>query len=82
MKDTLKRKLSSRKLWVAIVGVIVGLAAAFGIEDGEYAQIAGIVTSAVSVVAYIFGEASADAAHAGVGEDSGDDDNNPIGFAG
>lgn len=58
-----KRKLSSRKLWVAIVGVIVGLAAAFGIEDGEYAQIAGIVTSAVSVVAYIFGEASADAAN-------------------
>lgn len=57
-----KKKLSSRKLWVAIVGVVVGLAAAFGIEGNEYAEVAGIVTSAVSVVAYIFGEAKVDAA--------------------
>lgn len=28
-----KQKLSSRKLWAAIVGVIVGLAAAFGIGE-------------------------------------------------
>lgn len=57
-----KKKLSSRKLWAAIVGVVVGLAAAFGIEGNEYAEVAGIVTSAVSVVAYIFGEAKIDAA--------------------
>ena len=35
-----KQKLSSRKLWAAIVGVVVGLAAAFGLEDSEWAQIA------------------------------------------
>jgi len=58
----LKQKLTSRKLWAAIIGVIVGLAAAFGIESNEYAQIAGVVTSAVSVVSYIFGEAEVDAA--------------------
>lgn len=57
-----KKKLSSRKLWAAIVGVVVGLAAAFGIEGNEYAEVAGIVTSAVSVVAYIFSEAKVDAA--------------------
>lgn len=56
-----KQKLSSRKLWTAIVGVVVGLAAAFGLDENEWAQIAGIVTSAVSVVGYIFGEAMVDA---------------------
>lgn len=56
-----KQKLSSRKLWIAVIGIIVGLAAAFGIQDNDYAEIAGIVTSAVSVFAYIFGEAKADA---------------------
>jgi spore maturation protein SpmB len=60
--EKLKQKLSSRKLWVAIVGVVIGLAAAFGIEENDYAQVAGMVTSAVSVLGYIFGEAKVDAA--------------------
>lgn len=58
-----KKKLSSRKLWAAIVGVVVGLAAAFGITENDYAQIVGVVGSVVSVVSYIFGEAKVDAAH-------------------
>lgn len=57
-----KKKLSSRKLWAAVVGVVVGLAAAFGLNESEWVQIAGVVTSAASVVAYIFGEAKIDAA--------------------
>jgi hypothetical protein len=57
-----KKKLSSRKLWAAAVGIIVGLAAAFGIEENEYAQIVGIVGSIVSAVSYIFGESKIDAA--------------------
>lgn len=57
-----KQKLTSRKLWTAVVGVAVGLAAAFGLDENEWAQVAGIVTSAVSVVGYIFGEATVDAA--------------------
>lgn len=57
-----KQKLSSRKLWIAIIGVVVGLAAAFGIDTNDYAQIAGIITSAVSVVTYVFGESRVDAA--------------------
>ncbi len=57
-----KQKLTSSKLWAALVGVIVGLAAAFGIEENEYAQIVGVVGSVVSVMSYIFGEAAVDAA--------------------
>lgn len=62
MKVNWKQKLSSRKLWAAVVGVIVGLAAAFGIEENEYAQIVGVVGSVVSAVSYIFGESAVDAA--------------------
>lgn len=62
MMNNVLRKLSSRKLWAAFVGVVVGIAAAFGLNESEWTQIAGIVTSAASVVAYIFGEAKIDAA--------------------
>lgn len=62
MNNPILRKLTSRKLWVALIGVAVGLAAAFGISENEYAQIAGIVTSAASVVVYVFGESRVDAA--------------------
>ena len=66
--EKMKEKLSSRKLWVTVVGIVIGLAAAFGIEENDYAQIAGIVTSAVSVVGYVFGEAKVDAARIGTEE--------------
>ena len=69
MNRSILDKLKSRKLWAALVGVIVGLAAAFGIDSGEYTEIAGIVTSAVSVVAYIFAEGAVDAAAAKGGFD-------------
>lgn len=81
------RKISSRKLWAAIIGVVVGIAAAFGIDSNEYAQIAGLVTSAVSVIAYIAGEASIDAKSASreenkeIEEYNTEDESNPCGFA-
>lgn len=70
--EKLKQKLSSRKLWAAVVGVIVGLAAAFGIGENEYAQVAGIVTSAVSVCSYIFSEGNVDASREKYGIDVGE----------
>ena len=60
--DKLIQKLSSRKFWAAVVGMVVGVAAAFGISENDFAQVAGLVTTAVSVVSYIFGEAQVDAA--------------------
>lgn len=68
MHKIISNKLKSRKLWAAIVGVVVGLAAAFGIDAGEYTEVAGIVTSAVSVVSYIFAEGAVDAAAIRAGE--------------
>lgn len=59
--NELKTKLTSRKLWTAIVGIIVGLSAAFGLPENDIAQIAGIVTSAVSILSYIMAEGKIDA---------------------
>ena len=65
MKKTIMKKLTSRKLWVAIIGIIVGLATAFGIKENDYAQVAGVVGSICSGVVYIFGEAKVDATNKG-----------------
>ena len=68
-----KQKLTSRKLWTAVVGVIIGLAVAFGLPENDMAQIAGIVTSALSVVSYITGEAKVDAAAVTAGKNSAEE---------
>ena len=56
-----KRKLSSRKLWAAVVGIVAGLAMAFGLDQGTIFNVAGAVVSVASVVAYIIAEGKVDA---------------------
>ena len=63
--DTIKRKLTSRKLWVAIAGVIVGLAAIMGAGEADIAAVAGAITATASAVAYIVTEGRLDAAAIG-----------------
>lgn len=57
-----KRKLSSRKLWAAVAGVVTGLAMVFGLDEGTISNVAGAVVSVASVVAYIITEGKVDAA--------------------
>lgn len=59
--DTLIRKLTSRKLWVAIVGFVTGLMIYKGRSEAEADQIGSLIMMAASVVAYIVGEGLADA---------------------
>lgn len=63
------RKLTSRKFLLALVGVVSGLALAFGVDGGEIAQmvsaVGGIIAAAGSAIAYINAEAKVDAAAAG-----------------
>lgn len=56
------RKLSSRKLWTAVVGVLTGLAMAFGLDENAIGSVAGAVVSLASVVTYITTEGRVDAA--------------------
>lgn len=60
--ETLKRKLSSRKLWAAIAGVITGLAMVFGLDENVISTVSGAVVSVVSLVTYIIAEGKVDAA--------------------
>ena len=56
-----KHKLSSRKLWAAVVGTITGLAMIFGLDENTITTVAGAVVSAASVVSYIMAEGKVDA---------------------
>lgn len=56
-----KRKLSSRKLWAAVAGIVTGLAMVFGLDENTISSVAGAVVSVASVVAYIVTEGKVDA---------------------
>ena len=68
-----KRKLSSRKLWAAIAGVVTGLAMVFKLDESTISSVAGAVVSVASVVSYIITEGKVDAA--GVKKTMGDQEN-------
>ena len=55
------RKLSSRKLWLALAGIATGIAMALGAESTEISTVAGAVTAIASVVTYIITEGKIDA---------------------
>ncbi len=57
-----KQKLTSRKLWIAIAGIIGGLVVYFGADGNEIAEVAAIVLQIASGVSYILGESKVDAA--------------------
>jgi uncharacterized membrane protein len=59
-----KRKLTSRKFWLAVIGLVSGLLMAFKVDSETVETISGVIMSAASVIAYIIGEGMADAANA------------------
>ena len=59
-----KTKLTSRKFWVALAGLVVGVIALLGIQT-DTSQITGVIMALGSVIAYIVGEGLVDAAAAG-----------------
>jgi phage shock protein PspC (stress-responsive transcriptional regulator) len=60
----IKKKLTSRKFWAAVAGFVAGLAVVFGLDEEVIAQVAGLVGSIASVVAFIVTEGKIDAASA------------------
>lgn len=60
--DNLIRKLSSRKLWAAVAGLVTGLAMTFGLDQNVITSVAGAVVSVASVITYIVTEGKVDAA--------------------
>ena len=60
--ETLKRKLSSRKLGAAVAGLAAGLALVVGLDEEIISTVAGAVVSAASIIVYIMTEGKVDAA--------------------
>lgn len=63
MKIDWKRKLTSRKLWVALAGFTAGLIVAFGGSAETADTMSGCILSGAAVVGYIIGEGLADGSH-------------------
>ncbi len=56
-----KRKLTSRKFWMAVVAFITPLMLAFGVSENSVTQVVAIIMAGADVVAYIIAEGMVDA---------------------
>ena len=56
-----KKKLTSRKLWLAIVAFVTPLLLAFGVAETEVTQVTAIIMAGADVLAYIIAEGMVDA---------------------
>lgn len=64
MKIDWKRKLTSRKFWLAVVGFVTPTMMALGATEGDVTQITAIIMAGATLIAYIIGEGLTDAANA------------------
>ena len=58
-----KRKLTSRKFWLAVIGFVTALLVAFNVDKLTVEQVVAIISALGTLVAYIIGEGMTDAAH-------------------
>lgn len=56
-----KRKLTSRKLWVALIGFVTALLAAFKVEREVAVQVATVIMAFATLISYILAEGFVDA---------------------
>ena len=63
MKIDWARKLSSRKLWIAIAGFVSGRIMVFGGTETMASSISGVILQGAAVLGYLLAEGLADSAH-------------------
>lgn len=68
MKIDWAKKLTSRKLWVAVAALIANIIIACGGAEAVAAQVTAIIMGGATVIAYIIGEGLVDAANKTGGE--------------
>lgn len=64
-KEFFARKLTSRKLWIAVSEFISMLIIALGYAEDTATKVAALIMAGAGAIAYIVGEGLADAAHSG-----------------
>lgn len=62
MKINWKRKLSSRKFWAAVSGVVISVMVAFGADAGSQEKVTGVITATGTLAIYMLAEGSTDKA--------------------
>lgn len=58
-----KKKLSSRKFWIAVAAFITAVFTAFGVDETTTAHVATCISAWATVVIYILSESAVDAAN-------------------
>ncbi|MBO7451518.1 MAG: hypothetical protein J6U54_14225 [Clostridiales bacterium] len=58
-----KKKLSSRKFWSAVIGVVLSIMVIYGSSDEEKTKITGLITACSTLIIYILAESNVDAHH-------------------
>lgn len=56
----MRKKLTSRKLWMSIASFVSMIAVYFGAAESEASQIAALIMAGASVIGYVVGEGLAD----------------------
>jgi hypothetical protein len=57
-----KRKLTSRKLWIAVAALVSGMILAFGGTEDKAQMISGLILQLASVIGYLLAEGLTDVA--------------------
>lgn len=64
-----RRKLTSRKLWIAVAGFVSGLILAFGGAESVAGTVSGVILQGAAVIGYLMAEGLTDAAYKERGDD-------------
>lgn len=59
-----RKKLASRKFWIAVAGFVSGLISACGGGENTAATVSGCILQGAAVLGYLLAEGLTDAAHA------------------
>lgn len=69
MNESIKRKLTSRKFWIAVAGFITAILIACNVDKGSIAQVTAIIMAFADIIVYVFAESYVDGQH--IGENDG-----------
>ena len=70
----LKRKLTSRKFWLAVIGFVTPLLAAYQVPQETIAQVTSIIMAGATLIAYILAEGFTDAMSGSVLEEEAEEE--------
>lgn len=65
-----KRKLTSRKFWLAVIGFVTAILIFYNVDGNTIERVTSIIMAGATLIAFIIGEGLADSANAGLSDDT------------